>query len=187
MVMLSTHTNASLNLPLAGPLGHPSAQQHGSRGHLLHQWSGLAASPNLPPLLPGADLPSPHLQAAPDSAPQEHSDGVFLRLMALSKGRVMLSRALRLLFPPPEVERMARRGAPMQAPPIKLLWVLLRHLRLLFCTGAGLGPGPAGEHHQAAAAPVLLCRRLGLGSESRVRPVGCSQCCCGSSLLHRSG
>ena len=96
---------------------------------------------------------------------------MFLRLMALSKGRVMLSRALRLLFPPPEVERMARRGAPMQAPPVKLLWVLLRHLRLLFRTGSGLGPGPAGELRQAAAALVLLCRRLGLGSESRVSPV----------------
>lgn len=79
---------------------------------------------------------------------------MFLRLMALSKGRVMLSRALRLLFPPPEVERMARRGVPMQAPPVKLLWVLLRHLRFLFHTGAGLGPGPAGELRQAAVAPT---------------------------------
>ena len=112
--------------------------------------------PKLPLLLHGADPARPHLQAAPDSAPQEHSDGVFLRLMALSKGRVMLSRALRLLFPPPEVERLARRGAPMQAPPVKLLWVLLRHLRLLFRTGAGLGPGQAGELPQAAVAPVLL-------------------------------
>lgn len=105
---------------------------------------GFAASLRLP------DEPG---QAAPDSTPQEHSDGVFLRLMALSKGRVMLSRALRLLFPPSEVEGMAQRGVPMQAPPVKLLWVLLRHLRLLFHTGAGLGPGPAGSRDPGSIAP----------------------------------
>ena len=75
----------------------------------------------------------------------ESSDGVFLRLMALHKGRVMLARALRLLYPSPQAEARAMGVGPVRSPPLRLAWALLRNLRVLFTPG-GLRAAPgAGQ------------------------------------------
>ena len=82
----------------------------------------------------------------------ESSDGVFLRLMALQKGRVMLARALRLLYPSPQAEARSMGVGPVRSPPLRLAWALLRNLRVLFTPGglrAAPGAGqslPASRH-----------------------------------------
>ena len=85
-------------------------------------------------------LQIPSLDGRADS-----SDGVFLRLMALHKGRVMLARALRLLYPSPEAEARSSGGGPLRSPPLRLAWALLRNVRVLFTPG-GLRAAPgAGQ------------------------------------------
>ncbi|KAL3158886.1 hypothetical protein ABBQ32_011601 [Trebouxia sp. C0010 RCD-2024] len=83
---------------------------------------------------------------SPQDARLESSDGVFLRLMALHKGRVMLARALRLLFPSPQAEARSMGAGPVRSPPLRLAWALLRNLRVLFTPG-GLraAPGAASK------------------------------------------
>ena len=83
----------------------------------------------------------------------ESSDGVFLRLMALHKGRVMLARSLRLLYPSPQAEARSMGVGPVRSPPLRLAWALLRNLRVLFTPG-GLRAAPgAGQY----TTPSPLC------------------------------
>lgn len=91
---------------------------------------GMAASFRLPDTttLPGAQ------QAAGDSA----SDGVFLRLMTLPKGRTLLASALRRLFSPyasptPDEARGGVHAASIRAQ-ARVIWVVMRNLRALFGT-----------------------------------------------------
>ena len=85
----------------------------------------------------------------------ESSDGVFLRLMALHKGRVMLARALRLLYPSPQAEARAMGAGPVRSPPLRLAWALLRNMRVLFTPG-GLRAAPgAGQYPPPPPAPTL--------------------------------
>ncbi|KAL0039498.1 hypothetical protein WJX79_010600 [Trebouxia sp. C0005] len=103
---------------------------------------GFAASLRLPDTsMLSTAQPSP----ASDSK-LESSDGVFLRLMALPKGRVMLARALRLLHPSPQAEARSIGVGPVRSPPLRLAWALLRNLRVLFTLG-GLraAPGAASK------------------------------------------
>lgn len=83
----------------------------------------------------------PLMQAPSPDGRAEGSDGVFLRLMALHKGRVMLARALRLLYPSPEAEARSSGGGPLRSPPLRLAWALLRNVRVLFTPG-GLRAAP---------------------------------------------
>ena len=85
----------------------------------------------------------------------ESSDGVFLRLMALHKGRVMLARALRLLYPSPQAEARSMGVGPVRSPPLKLAWALLRNLRVLFTPG-GLRAAP-GAGSLSPPHPLPLC------------------------------
>lgn len=91
--------------------------------------------------------PSPETRA-------DTSDGVFLRLMALHKGRVMLARALRLLNPSPEAEARSSGGGPIRSPPLRLAWALLRNVRVLFTPG-GLRAAP-GAGQTSHASHVLV-------------------------------
>jgi len=98
---------------------------------------GFAASLRLPDTsMLNTAQPSP----ASDSR-LESTDGVFLRLMALHKGRVMLARALRLLYPSPQAEARSMGVGPVRSPPLRLAWALLRNLRVLFTPG-GLRAAP---------------------------------------------
>lgn len=93
---------------------------------------------------------------SPQDARLESSDGVFLRLMALHKGRVMLARALRLLFPSPHPETRSMGGVAAHRPPLRLAWALLRNLRVLFTPG-GLRAAPgAGQSPKHTPFPPLL-------------------------------
>ena len=79
---------------------------------------------------------------SPKAAGQLASDGVFLRLMALPKGRNLLARALRLLHSPLSTgqagpsENGGRRMGPMPSrgcsPAMRLAWALLRNVSYLF-------------------------------------------------------
>lgn len=97
---------------------------------------GFAASLRLP------DTSMLNVSKAPSTETRaDTSDGVFLRLMALHKGRVMLARALRLLNPSPEAEARSSGGGPIRSPPLRLAWALLRNVRVLFTPG-GLRAAP---------------------------------------------
>ena len=87
----------------------------------------------------------------------DSSDGVFLRLMALQKGRVMLARALRLLYPSPQAEARSTGMGPVRSPPLRLAWALLRNLRVLFTPG-GLraAPGAGGPFFTSTHPTALL-------------------------------
>ncbi len=89
----------------------------------------------------------------------EMSDGVFVRLMSLPKGKTLTARALRLVYPPAEPPRPGssqalaaqdaaeqeqqaqRQQQPQQAPNLRVVWAVMRNLRGLFSgkTGAGRG------------------------------------------------
>ena len=103
---------------------------------------GFAASLRLPDTsMLNITHPPPSLDGR-----MESSDGVFLRLMALHKGRVMLARALRLLYPSLQAEARAMGVGPVRSPPLRLAWALLRNLRVLFTPG-GLRAAPgAGQY-----------------------------------------
>lgn len=76
------------------------------------------------------------------------SDGVFMRLMSLPKGKTLTARALRLVFPPLEMAQLeggrsgggAEDGAggpppatrPQTKPSLRVVWAVLRNLRALF-------------------------------------------------------
>lgn len=116
---------------------------------------GFAASLRLPDTsMLSTAQPSP----ASDSK-LESSDGVFLRLMALPKGRVMLARALRLLHPSPQAEARSIGVGPVRSPPLRLAWALLRNLRVLFTLG-GLRAAPGAGLCLAADCAPIHCNIL---------------------------
>lgn len=107
----------------------------------------------------------------------ELSDGVFLRLMSLPKGKALIARALRLVYPPPEAllpqgEGQAEAGAPQQQlpPNLRVMWAVMRNLRALFGGRAAGGRGGKvgrrravhcfGQHHLLTAHAVLRCASL---------------------------
>lgn len=99
--------------------------------------------------------------AAAAGAATAPSDGVFLRLMALPKGRSLLARALRAIYPPPELAAQ-RRAARAEPPPAnaRVLWALLRNLRAVFSPHGGGGAEDAGATAKVAAAATDVLRAL---------------------------
>lgn len=126
---------------------------------------GLAASLRLPET-PVVAPPTPGGAAA--GAAGEFGDGVFLRLMALTKGRKLLARALRVVYPAPEAEPPRRSAlvaageelpaAPLR-PNLRVVWAALRSLRRLFC-GQPCGTEEVAAAAAVAAALAELLRRL---------------------------
>ncbi|KAK9844491.1 hypothetical protein WJX74_003138 [Apatococcus lobatus] len=124
--------------------------------------------------------PGPSPRAA--AASQPLTDGVFLRLMALPKGRVLLARALRLLYAPlsagwvPAPELNGPRPTPTPtkgcSPAMRLAWALLRNVSYIFGghTAAPLGLASlqaaqpdaqeVEERSKVAAAGVEVMQRL---------------------------
>ncbi len=98
---------------------------------------------------------------SPTAAAQPASDGVFLRLMALPKGRNLLARALRLLHSPLSTgqagtwDNGTRRLTPPPtrgcSPAMRLAWALLRNVSYLF---GGHAAAVAGIKRSASAKPV---------------------------------
>ena len=161
---------------------HPNAEQHAirhatrqtSRKQWLHlstadclsqlalniNWicrsllmEGFAASLRLPDTSMLSSTPSGATTSTDGRL--ESSDGVFLRLMALHKGRVMLARALRLLYPSPQAEARSMGVGPVRSPPLRLAWALLRNLKVLFTIG-GLRAAPgAGQCFTAISHATL--------------------------------
>jgi DNA topoisomerase 2-associated protein PAT1 len=129
---------------------------------------GLAASLRLPESAVVAP-PTPGARGAAASAGGELSDGVFLRLMALPKGKKLLARALRVVYPAPEASQPRRSALvegeggelpPLpQRPNLRVVWAALRSLRTLFAGRPGL---PEDTLVSAAVAEALaeVLRRL---------------------------
>lgn len=143
---------------------------------------GFAASLRLPDSsMLNTSQPGPASDGRLDS-----SDAVFLRLMALHKGRVMLARALRLLYPSPQAEARSMGVGPVRSPPLRLAWALLRNLRVLFTIG-GLRAAPgAGQllcchphlFAMAHAKELVLQYRLGLFVSHQTLGPMLFCCCC---------
>lgn len=126
---------------------------------------GLAASLRLPET-PVVAPPTPGSAAA--GLAGEVGDGVFLRLMALTKGRKLLARALRVVYPAPEAQpsrhsALVAAGEELPAAPLRpnlrVVWAALRSLRRLFCGQPGGAEDVAASAAVAAALAELL-RRL---------------------------
>lgn len=130
----------------AGPLENEGALR--TRRVLLME--GFAVSLRLPE----APLAAPAEGAAAVRA--EMSDGVFVRLMSLPKGKTLTARALRLVYPPSESQQQrAGRGgaagegegavpeaaAAQQPPNLRVVWAVMRNLRGLFSGKAAAGRG----------------------------------------------
>ena len=62
---------------------------------------------------------------------KEGSDGVFLRLLTLNKGRVLASKALSIMFPPNEMNTSSKKVSPNY----RILWAILRNLSTIFAHG----------------------------------------------------
>ena len=125
------------------------------------------------------------------AASQPFGDGVFMRLMALPKGRVLLARALRLLYaplsagwvPPPELNGPRPIPAPIRgcSPAMRLAWALLRNISYLFgghvaaSEGLALRQGPqldAQEVRPAGTPPSFndfICACISQGPHLLVR------------------
>lgn len=126
---------------------------------------GLAASLRLPES-PVLAPPTPAGGAA--SAEAGQGDGVFLRLMQLTKGKKLLARALRVAYPAPEAAEPRRSAlvdgdlpAPLvpQRPNLRVVWAALRHARALFA-GRPAVPEDAAVSGAVAAALAEVLRRL---------------------------
>ncbi|EFN58497.1 expressed protein [Chlorella variabilis] len=128
---------------------------------------GLAASLRLPE----AAVVAPPTPGAGAGA-GEMGDGVFLRLMALTKGKKLLARALRVVYPAPEavqprqprsalVDGQLAGGAPPapHPPNLRVVWAALRSLRFLFSGRPG-GAEDVAACSAAAAAAAEVLRRL---------------------------
>lgn len=127
---------------------------------------GIAASFRLPDSPRGA----PASTSTDDAATPALDDGVFLRIMALPKGRTLLARALRTLLaqPPGDTNWAAAAAAnhPVSAVEIQgtlgpqcMLWAMLRNVHRLFSPLGLQAADAAGEklllaatHRLAAAA-----------------------------------
>jgi len=124
--------------------------------------AGIAASFRLP------DTPAGILEAAAaDSEAAALGDGVFLRIMALPKGRTLLARSLRTLLSQPPGAGKLTTGAEQAASSVEmqgslgpqhLLWAMLRNVRRLFGASGLQAPDAAAEKalteatHRLAAA-----------------------------------
>jgi DNA topoisomerase 2-associated protein PAT1 len=100
---------------------------------------GLAASLRLPE----------HAVASARKEAGAPSDGVFLRLLTLPKGKTLAARALQQLYPPSEI--MDRSGTSKMEPNLRILWAVLRNARALF----GGAPMPAVAGGKAAIEAAL--------------------------------
>lgn len=89
-------------------------------------------------------LPETAVVAGSSASGASSPDGVFLRLLALPKGKNLAAKALAQLYPPEEAV-----GEEGMEPNLRILWAILRNLRSLFGTVA---PAPAGAGHAAKAA-----------------------------------
>lgn len=123
---------------------------------------GLAASLRLPEgavLAPAAPAVTPGGDVA--------GDGVFMRLMALPKGKKLLARALRVVYPAPEAAAPRHSAlvaggdlpAPALRPSLRVVWAALRHLRALFVGRPGV-PEDAAVTAAVAGALAEVLRRL---------------------------
>eukprot|EP00887_Chlorella_sp_A99_P001420 scaffold8.g1420.t1 len=162
-VRLAPRANARTRCPT--PAGPPiDYESLNTRRTLL--MAGLAQSLRLPdgPALGEAGAAAAAGEAGGAAAA---SDGVFLRLMALPKGKSLLARALRVIYPPPEAAAAARPGgggggrdgggggAPRgggPAPNMRVLWALLRNLRAIFTVAPGSSEDVGATAKVAAAA-----------------------------------
>jgi hypothetical protein len=94
--------------------------------------------------------------AAGEGAKAEMSDGVFVRLMSLPKGKTLTARALRLVYPPLEKPRVGSSQGPLNAEPaqqaaeapaaqqppnLRVAWAVMRNLRALFSGKTAVGRG----------------------------------------------
>lgn len=124
---------------------------------------GLAASLRLPEVAVVA-------AAAPAAGAEAAGDGVFLRLMSLTKGKKLLARALRVIYPAPEAtaprhsalvdgDLAAPAPAQWQRPNLRVVWSTLRNLRALFAGRPGV-PDDAAATGAVAAALAEVLRRL---------------------------
>lgn len=77
------------------------------------------------------------------------SDGVFLRLLALPKGKNLAARALQQLYPTTEAASSQGGDAPAE-PNLRILWAILRNVRVVF--GGDGGATASGKAGAAAAA-----------------------------------
>jgi hypothetical protein len=99
-------------------------------------------------------------QGAAAAAAAAAQDRVLRRVVALSKGRALLSRALRLLHPPRDAAAAADRASPLytgglggRGLGVELLLAVLRNYRALFGAGGGAAAaGGAGASVGGAAA-----------------------------------
>lgn len=62
---------------------------------------------------------------------RDGSDGVFLRLLTLNKGRVLAAKALGIIFPPTEMNASSKKVPPNY----RILWAILRNLSTIFAHG----------------------------------------------------
>ena len=126
---------------------------------------GLAASLRLPET-PVVVPPTPG--AAP-GAGGEAGDGVFLRLMSLTKGKKLLARAVRVVYPAPEAaaprhSALVAGGDVPATPPahpanLRVVWAALRNLRVLFGGQVGT-PEELSACAVVASATAKVLRRL---------------------------
>ena len=148
----------SAHAPLAVPLPRPAVPIDVSslttRRTLL--MAGLAQSLRLP-----------EAPALPARGEGGASDGVFLRLVALPKGKSLLARALRVIYPLPEVHQQlqqqrvtaAQQQQLLLVPNAGVLWALLRNLRFLFSGRPG-SIEDAGAAAKVASAAVDVLQQL---------------------------
>lgn len=126
---------------------------------------GLAASLRLPE---GAVLAPPTPGAGAAQGGQE-GDGVFLRLMQLPKGKKLLARAIRVVYPAPEAAEphhsalvdgdLPEQLMLPQRPNLRVVWAALRHARALFAGRPGV-PEDAAVSGSVASALAEVLRRL---------------------------
>lgn len=101
---------------------------------------GLAASLRLP------ETPSFEDVGALQNGEGGRSDGVFLRLLSLPKGKTLAAKALRIIYPPLQCTKREK-----VEPNLKLVWAHLRHARLVF--EAQAVAAAATQHALAGVAP----------------------------------
>jgi hypothetical protein len=125
---------------------------------------GLAASLRLPEGAVAAP-PTPGAAASAAAASAEAGDGVFLRLMSVTKGKKLLARALRVIYPAPEAAQPSEEAEvdnaalPPQRANLRIVWAALRSLRYLFAGRPGHAEDAAASAAVASAAAEVL-RRL---------------------------
>jgi len=110
-------------------------------------------------------LPEAAVITKTSSSSGASSDGVFLRLLALPKGKNLAARALGQLYPPREA--VAKSDDAMN-PNLRILWAILRNVRALFGeqTRTSMSAPPAGSSKINAAAAAAAAD--GIATTSKV-------------------